>query len=182
MTGQRNQQVRAATPDDLDAVVEVFLNCWRTTYASILPAALVASMSDPEARELWSRALSRTDRSVFVAADDDRVVGVVSVGMRDSADAESVAAIGWVHSLYVAPLGQGRGAGRRLLSVATSVMEAAGAVRACLWVFAANAPSIGFYARHGFAADGVTRVEPQFGELELRLARSLAPDVDARDS
>jgi len=47
---------------DLDAVVEVFLGCWRSTYAGRLPAALVTSMSDDTARSLWSHALTTPGR------------------------------------------------------------------------------------------------------------------------
>jgi hypothetical protein len=39
-------------------------------------------------------------------------------------------------------------------------------------VFADNAPSISFYARHGWTADGAERVEERFGANEIRLTKS----------
>jgi hypothetical protein len=51
----------------------------------------------------------------------------------------------------------------------------AGVLRATLWVFDANAPSIAFYHRQGWAEDGTTRTTPEFGELERRLVKDLQP-------
>ncbi len=160
--------VRAAGPSDLDAVVDVFLDCWRSSYAGRLPASLVASMSDDAARSLWSRALTTPGRRVSVAEVevDGNVCGVVGFEPRGED--------GWVHSLYVAPSAQGSGVGSRLLSYATVELATAGCRRALLWVFADNAPSVVFYARHGWTPDGSERVEEAFGENEIRLSRLLA--------
>ena len=69
--------LRDAGPADLDAVVRVFLECFRVTYAARLPSRLVGSMSDEDARSLWSRALTTPGREVVVAQVDDEVCGVV---------------------------------------------------------------------------------------------------------
>ena len=95
--------LRDAEPADLDAIVRVFLECFRVTYAARLPSRLVRSMSDEEARTLWSRALTTPGREMVVAQVDDEVCGVVGF----AADGED----GWVHSLYVAPDAQRRGVG-----------------------------------------------------------------------
>ena len=157
--------LRDAGPDDLEAVVRVFLGCFRVTYAAHLPPRLVASMSDEAARSLWERALTSPGREVVVAQIDDEVRGVVAF----AAEGEE----GWVHSLYVAPDAQGHGVGSTLLRCAADRLLAAACHRAYLWVFAENQPSVRFYARRGWTPDGVTRVEEPFGENEIRLFRSL---------
>jgi GNAT superfamily N-acetyltransferase len=157
--------LRAAGPGDLEAVVAVFLGCWRSSYAERLPASLVASMSDDAARSLWSRALTTPGRRVVVAEVDGEVDGVVGFEARGED--------GWVHSLYVAPSAQGSGLGSRLLSSATAELATAGCRRGLLWVFADNTPSVAFYARHGWTPDGAERVEEAFGENEIRLSRPL---------
>lgn len=50
---------------------------------------------------------------------------------------------------------------------------AAGGGTATLWVFEANAAARTLYARNGWLPDGGTRVEPEFGEPEVRLRRAL---------
>jgi GNAT superfamily N-acetyltransferase len=157
--------VRPAGPRDLDAVVDVFVGCWRSSYAGRLPASLVASMSDDAARSLWSRALTTPGRRVSVAEVDGQVCGVVGFEPRGED--------GWVHSLYVAPSAQGSGLGSRLLSDATAELATARCRRGLLWVFAENVPSVAFYARHGWTPDGSERVEEAFGENEIRLSRPL---------
>lgn len=63
-----------------------------------------------------------------------------------------------------------------MLAAADAHFRAAGLDEATLWVFEANAAARRFYARLGWQPDGTVRVEPQYGEVELRLVRS--PDED----
>lgn len=157
--------VRAATAADLDDLVRVFLACWRTTYAATLPAHLVASMTDDRAHALWRGALgSARPGELLVAIDDGVTVGVARYAVTGAGE-------GAVHSLYVHPEAQGRGAGGRLLAEAVRRLGQRGVRVARLWVFRDNAPSRRFYASQGWAADGATRVQDEFGEPELRLTR-----------
>ena len=63
--------------------------------------------------------------------------------------------------------------GTRLLAAADDRFRRDGMDEATLWVFAANAAARGFYSRLGWQPDGGERVEPQYGEPELRLRRTL---------
>lgn len=163
-------QLRPAGPSDLDGVVAVFQACWTTSYAAVLPAALVAVTTPDRSRALWSRVLAdAAPGEVMVAVDDRTIRGVTRWAVADTASS------GWVHSLYVDPAAQGRGIGRQLLDAAERAIVSAGATSARLWVFAANAPSRAFYASCGWSPDGTTRVEDDFGEAEIAMAKELAP-------
>lgn len=176
-----NLEVRRATPDDLSGVLDVFLGCWRESYRGVLPASAIDAMTDERAEALWSRVLADTAGVVLVAVDGDadvaegdgRVVGITryAVGAGTDAGAHEGAAEGAVHSLYVSPRAHGAGVGTLLLSSATDALRAAGAAAATLWVFAANAPSIGFYESRGWRPDGETRTQADFGEPEQRMRR-----------
>jgi len=157
-------ELRVAGPDDLSGVVAVFLDCWRQSYRGVLPDRLVDGMTDDDAYALWRRALSGQGTTV-VAVRDDEVLGVT----RYAVDAST----GFVHSLYVSPRARGLGLGRSLLERAAADLAAAQATSATLWVFADNAPSIGFYKACGWLPDGVTRVQDEFGEPELQLRKAL---------
>jgi len=163
-------ELREATADDLDAVATLFLRCWRGSYADVLPAGVIEAFDAASARELWRPALEapRPGTRGVVAVDDARVVGVVRMG-RDPDEPTA----GHIFSLYVDPDVQGGGVGRRLLEAAVGWLRAEGPAEATLWVFEANARARGFYAAAGWAPDGGTRVEPAFGEPEVRLRRSL---------
>ncbi|WP_424529600.1 anhydro-N-acetylmuramic acid kinase [Sphaerisporangium viridialbum] len=163
--------LRLATRDDLDGIVEVFLSCWHESYARVLPARLVASMTPDRARALWARVLEEPGPAEVVVALGERdgapsVLGVTRYVRQDDGD-------GMVHSLYVRPGAQGMGLGAALLRAAESALSEAGAPRAFLWVFRGNEPSIGFYRRQGWAPDGGERTTAEFGEPELRLVKEL---------
>ena len=159
-------QLRRAGLEDRTGIVDVFLDCWRQSYRGVLPDRLTDSMTDEAATALWNRALTAPDRTVVVAVRDGVVVGVTSYGVNG--------ATGLVQSLYVSPSAQGLGLGRRLLEKAAVDLTKAAATSATLWVFAANTPSVGFYAACGWLPDGVTRVQEEFGEPEIELHKALA--------
>jgi len=158
-------EIRDAAADDLAGIVTVFLACWRESYRGVLPDRLVDSMSDEKASELWRRGMAAQGARVALGVRDGVVLGVTRYALEES--------VGVVHSLYVSPDARGLGLGRRLLERAAADLQAAGATTATLWVFADNAPSIGFYRACGWLPDGVTRVQEEFGEPELQLRKEL---------
>lgn len=160
--------LREATSGDLAQVVEVFLACWRGSYAAVLPEALVTAMTAERATAIWRRALAAEGVTV-VAIDEGRVLGATRY--------EASGADGAVHSLYVSPDAQGLGVGTRLLDHAVAAFAARGLGVATLWVFAGNGPSIAFYRSRGWLPDGGSRVEPEFGEPELRLRKAIPEGV-----
>lgn len=161
--------LRDATIVDLDAIVHIFLACWRENYLSVLPPSKIAAMTDERARALWQRVLSDNVGDIVVA-ERTTETGTEILGLTRFAVADGHAG---VYSLYVSPDAQGLGVGARLLTSASERLAALGASEATLWVFAANAPSIGFYRKLGWLPDGEERTQVEFGERELRLTRNL---------
>jgi ribosomal protein S18 acetylase RimI-like enzyme len=163
--------LRGAAADDLDAVAALFLACWRQSYRGVLPEAVVELYDEVRARDLWQRSFAglAAGREIVVAElPDHTIAGVATVG-EDPDRPRS----GHVYSLYVHPHAQGQGVGARLLSAAVERLEACGFAEASLWVFEANVRGRAFYERLGWHPDGATRVEPEYGEPECRLTRSL---------
>ena len=163
--------LRDADQRDRDAIVAVFLECWQVSYAAVMPAALVRTMTSTDATELWLRAIADAAPGEIVLAESSaKIVGIA----RWSAS-------GWVHSLYVSPRVQGSGVGALLLREVTRRIAGCGVTTAHLWVFRDNAPAVAFYRGQGWQPDGTTRIEERFGEPEVRLARDLRPDSGALD-
>ena len=161
--------LRTAEARDLDAVSALFLAAWERAYRGVLPDHVVDLFDETRARELWREALGRDGRTAIVAElPDDRVAGLVVSG-RDPDRAEC----GHIFSLYVHPQAQGQGVGTRLLAHALDALAAGGMTTATLWVFEANDSARAFYARAGWTANGRRRVEPEYGEPEVQLERSI---------
>ena len=159
-------ELRDARPTDVDAVASLFLACWRVSYAQVLPKAVIAVFDEESARSLWRRALEVPRAgSVSIVAESTRgVLGIIRTG----SDPDEPSA-GHVFSLYVDPAAQGLGVGGRLLDEATRRLRLDERTQATLWVFEANSAARAFYGHHGWEPDGGTRVEPEYGEPELRL-------------
>lgn len=162
--------LRIADPDDVDQLATVFLDCWRVSYAQVMPASLVESMTAERARALWDEAVRRPGQAIVIAAADESphaALGFVGFRITDDGD-------GYVGSLYVSPTLQGGGVGRLLLGEAETRLREAGARTARLWVFEDNAPSRAFYARQGWRPDGRRETLPEWGQPQLGLAKALA--------
>jgi len=162
--------LRAADPADVDQLATVFLDCWRISYAQVMPAPLLECMTAERAREMWAEAVGRPGQVVVIAAGDEEphaVLGLVGFRLADDGD-------GYVASLYVSPKQQGGGVGRLLLCEAERRLREAGARTARLWVFEDNAPSRAFYARQGWRPDGRRETLPEWGQPQLGLAKTLA--------
>ena len=72
--------LRVARRDDVDQLSAVFLDCWRISYAQVMPASLVAGMTARKARSLWADALQRPNQTILAATGDEpphAVVGFV---------------------------------------------------------------------------------------------------------
>lgn len=164
---------RSACIADLDAIVNVFLDCWRVSYRGVLPARTIAAMTSDRASTLWS--------TILEAAEPGRVIVAIGTGPGSNAvvgasrwalDAVSPdTRPGTIESLYVSPGAQRRGVGGELLAEAEHRLRSAGATAGRLWVFAPNAVAIDFYERHGWHGGGAQRTEDDFEVLEIGLAK-----------
>lgn len=143
-------RIRRAARGDAAAIGRVYVETWQSTYAGLLPDAMLAGMSDVRQSAWWSRALAdpRESRGVFVADDEEMgVVGFGSCGpVRDPPEGLSGTEkrVGEVYTLYVEPDFQNQGLGRRLLDALFRQLRAEGCDTAVLWMLADN-PTRFFY-------------------------------------
>lgn len=162
--------LRVAGPDDVNQLAAVFLDCWRISYAQVMPASLVRRMTPRRALATCAGALLRPGQTVVAAAADEPPHAVVGfAGFRLEADGA-----GYVGSLYVSPRFQGGGVGRLLLGEAEKGLRESGARTARLWVFADNAPSRAFYARQGWRPDGRLETRQEWGQPQVGMTKALA--------
>lgn len=161
--------LRRASPDDIEGIVTVFLDCWQVSYSLVMPAALVDNMTPERAQTLWQNALDNPDTALMVAVSDapaNTVIGLVGYSLLDGDT-------GYVGSLYVSPFAQGSGTGRMLLTAATDDLEQRGAHEAQLWVFERNEPSRKFYERQGWKADGRRETLADWDEPQIGMTKHL---------
>jgi ribosomal protein S18 acetylase RimI-like enzyme len=160
--------IRPAVPGDLEAVAEVHQRARQAAYAGFLPADALAAMTARKLRTWWARRFSAEAADHRMAVlERGGVVGFSYVGPANSGGDPST---GELYALHVHPALQGRGLGRALIRHAQGTLADLGYREAVLWVLADNAPARRFYARGGWAEDGVTRTGP-IGDVDVPQVR-----------
>src|SRR2546430_17657910 len=92
--------VRAATPDDADAIERIRTDTWRHTYRGLMPDAVLDRLGYDGTRRRERMMQMPADQFMLVAEHDGEVVGFVNGGRPRSADP---AYPGENYPLYVLP-------------------------------------------------------------------------------
>jgi GNAT superfamily N-acetyltransferase len=164
--------VRPATLVDVADVARLQVGTWRTAYAEILPAEVLAGLSEEQAAEAWRQAIATPPTQghrVLVAFEGRQAVGFVAIAPAtdDDLDVGSAPVTGdvppaastvVVSPLLVEPRWGRRGHGSRLLAAAVDLAREDGATRALAWVLEPDSVSRSFFASAGWEADGVARI------------------------
>jgi ribosomal protein S18 acetylase RimI-like enzyme len=143
-------RIRRAARIDATAIGRVHVETWQSSYAGLLPDAMLAGMSHVRQSSWWLRTLGdpKEARGIFVA--DDEKMGVVGFGscgpVRDMPEGldGTEQRVGEIYTLYVESDFQNLGLGRRLLDALFRQLLADGHDTAILWMLADN-PTRFFY-------------------------------------
>jgi GNAT superfamily N-acetyltransferase len=138
MPGVQNLSLRPATPEDADAVAEIWRLGWRDGHEGLVPQELVEARTDETFR---TRAADRVEDTT-VAVVDGAIAGFVMV-VGDE-----------VEQVYVSAPHRGTGVAGALLEEAERHVRANGHSEAWLAVVAGNARARAFYERSGWRDDG----------------------------
>ncbi len=140
--------LREATLADAGAIASVHRESWRTTYAGILPLAVVAQETGRKSEWSWRRRLASAapEAATWVAELDGAAVGFASCGPArhrlEGLEAE-------IYALYVLQERQRRGAGRALMCACARHFVRQGRFGLYLWVLKANRARLFYEALGG---------------------------------
>jgi ribosomal protein S18 acetylase RimI-like enzyme len=140
--------VRRANVDDAPAIAVVHVASWRTSYKGLLPDDYLAAMSEPTYEEQWRGFIDRGTSLIYVAEEDDGIVGFVSGGHERAGEDEFG---GELYAIYVLEAAQGHGHGRELVRAMVGGLREMGFADMVVWVLRDNAPGRRFYERLGGA-------------------------------
>jgi GNAT superfamily N-acetyltransferase len=156
-----NVELRRGTPEDADAVAEIWRLGWLDGHQGLVPQELVDARTEESFR---TRAAERVGDTT-VAVVDGAIAGFVMV-----VDDE-------VEQVYVAAPHRGTGVAGALLEEAERQVRANGHSEAWLAVVAGNARARVFYERSGWRDDGpfVYRAGAETGPIEVPCHRYAKP-------
>ena len=126
---------------------------WRWGYRDQLPEDVLDRLSVEDREKAWRLSLANDGQAVFVANDQARIVGFVSVGA--SSDEDAPTGTGELFAIYLLEEAAGRGVGRALTERA-EVWLRERFTRATLWVLESNVRARRFYEAAGWTWDGTT--------------------------
>jgi RimJ/RimL family protein N-acetyltransferase len=141
--------IRPATLEEAEAVALVHLESWRVAYAHVFPRA---ELEDFSAGRVERRMELHRLSPPLVAAVDGEIVGFVSVGSANDADAD-----GELYAIYVLPTYWGTGVGHELIQAGEDRLRELGHRHAVLWVLEDNPRARRFYEVAGWTLDGAMR-------------------------
>jgi len=141
--------VRVARPGDAGTIAQVQRDSWRTTYAGILPLAVIAREVGRKSEAAWRRRLSLqpAGAATWIAERPEHgIVGFASCGDArkpiEGLDAE-------IYALYVLQAHQRRGVGRELVRACARHFVRHGLFGFHLWVLKANRARLFYEALGG---------------------------------
>jgi L-amino acid N-acyltransferase YncA len=168
--------VRAARPDDAEAIADAHVRGWRTAYRGLVPDPILDGLSVERRTTFWRETISAESAAqaaadhtpaerTWVVAEAGQVRGFAATGaIRDRRD--GLAAAGEVFAIYLVPEARGLGLGRALFAHAVDDLRDRGFDPIVVWVFEANADARRFYEAAGFEPDG-ERQPLDLGETSL---------------
>jgi GNAT superfamily N-acetyltransferase len=174
--------VHPAEPADIPHVDRIQRDVWQTGYAALLPAELraeLAAIDVSETEQAWTAARER----LLVATEGDWTVGFCAAGLapdNDLADANGTlpadaGTVALISTLVVEPRWGRRGHGGRLIASTADRLRGEGATRGITWILDGDTVTRAFYARIGWAPDGLARTLDAGGHplREIRLSGDL---------
>jgi ribosomal protein S18 acetylase RimI-like enzyme len=154
-------EIKPASIGDCEGLGRLHVAAWRETYAELLPAPLLAALSEGLRAEQWRRALAGAPAVTLLLAAE-AAGGLVGFGAAGPPRDGSLAEDSELYALYLLRAAQGQGLGRRLLGAIAGRLAAAGRRSLGLWVLRENLAARRFYERLGGVV-GAERNEPLGG-------------------
>ena len=157
-------------------IARVHVRAWQVAYRGELPDEYLDALRESDRADMWVRFLETTDEArnrLSVAVERSDVLGFACYGM--ASDNQGEDRLGELNAINVDPDHWRAGVGSALLDRVVDELASMGFERAILWTGVQNERAHRFYAKHGWAPDGVTKTDTALGAVfnEMRFARSL---------
>ena len=153
--------IRAATPEDTDAITDVHMRSWRVAYRGIVPDRALASLNRDRITRMWAERLRGASvepgAAMLVAELAGAVVAFAGFAPADDpqvseGEGKRVMELG---SFYSVPEVWGGGLNRELAVAVHEAMLEGPCDEAFLWVLTANPRARRFYRTWGWRDTGV---------------------------
>lgn len=137
--------IRKAESRDAQAIAEVQVESWRTTYKDIVPQKFLDGLSVEDRKKVWEKVIAL--HFVFVAENvQERVIGFAAGGEERTKNYPEYT--GELYAIYLLEHIQGEGLGRQLFNRVVSVLQEQKHSSMLIWALSEN-PACRFYEKMG---------------------------------
>jgi GNAT superfamily N-acetyltransferase len=174
MSSSTTFKVRPATLRDAKAIAELHQLAARETFKSLVAEVPVAMTPLEKRQAYWREAIEFSEPQVYVALDDERIVGFV--GFDRSRDKGTPPTMGEIWAIYAVPALWGKGVGLTLWDAAREGLQEEGCTHVTVWVPLASDRAVRFHELAGFKRELNTAKTVPMGSIkieEIRLKRAL---------
>jgi GNAT superfamily N-acetyltransferase len=150
--------IRAAAPDDAEAIAEIHVGAWRESYAELIPTERLQKLDVVERGRRWReifRSAPSTDGIFLLNFPGEAPTGLASCGAQRNERLKELGYPAEFAALYILKRCQRRGGGRALMGAMARHLMGQGWGAASVWVFRDHAPARGFYEALGGVETGV---------------------------
>jgi len=168
--------IRQAELQDADAIANVHVASWRTTYRGLVPDSYLSDLSVVQRVEMWKRQLSGAERSknIYVAeTEQGEIIGFASGGRSRS---EQLPYEGELYAVYLLEAYQRQGIGRKLMVSVCAQLRESGYQSMLVWALEDNG-NCAFYESLGGEPTAYEDIE--IGGRSLREVGYGWDDLDA---
>lgn len=137
--------IRIAKAADAERLAQAHEEAWRTAYQGIIPHLALSRMIARRGPGWWQKALQRKMPAILLSFDG-APAGYATYGRNRL---RGTPYGGEIFELYVGPVYQGAGFGRRLFDASRDRLARMGHRGLIIWALADNDVACGFYARMG---------------------------------
>ena len=183
--------VRESRQDDAAELGRIQAATWQQAYASIVPPAALAVMTEENAAAAWHSAIASPPSGghrLFTAYErsstGETTVGFIALAPPAEDEEDLSAPTAEIVTLLVEPRWGRRGHGSRLLSAAVDIARAGGARHMICWVIARDTATANFLRSAGWERDGWTRTLDAAGQPidQHRFATDIGDDIASGQS
>ena len=136
--------IREAVPGDAAAIAQVHEEAWRATYQGIIPHGALTRMIARRGADWWARAAGH-EEGLRLLIFDGQVQGYASFGRTRLPYPDT----GEIFELYLAPIFQGIGLGKRLFLSVHQILRRRGLADLVVWALEENERACAFYDQLG---------------------------------
>jgi RimJ/RimL family protein N-acetyltransferase len=168
-------EVRPATLRDAKAIAEIHVSASEAAYKSLVSKEKIPTLSVDKCQSYWREAIEFSEPQVYVALDEDKVVGFV--GFDRSRDKGTPPTTGEIWAIYAATSHWGQGVGLALWDAARDGLLDEGCTKVTLWVPLGNERALRFHDMAGFKREMTSIKTVPMGAVkveEIRLKRDLS--------